>query len=114
METVLRKVNVRDRLPIKKNYYFTLLFTNTDWKDRAVREYSPSYDNWWKENVEYWYEEVSLDELFKEKYPIRSNDKILLAKERYEKANKFLDNNLGLCTTEVIMKALKIAAGLEK
>lgn|SRR4030042_382011 len=133
MEKVLRKVSVKKRFPSTKDYYYVILLKG---EDRAVREYSPSYDNWWKENVEYWYEEVSVDELQEVIYlneqlkganarldcipTYISHIKCLEeeAKERYEKGFKYiakviLRDTFDSIETEIV-KALKVAAGIEE
>jgi hypothetical protein len=69
MEKVLRKVKCFERLPIKNEKYFCIDNSN----QLLVCHFDPHCKSWmksflYKENVEYWYEEVSLEELLKEAF----------------------------------------------
>jgi hypothetical protein len=135
MEKVLRKVN--NSSPNKSGWYFT----NNDRKD-----YFDLTENEWEVSniqlVQYWYEEVSVDELedykvavgnllivnevdehkFKETLHDKYISSKLFAKERYEKALKlanklskqdFMDDFYFLLFEDVV-QTLKIAAGLKE
>ena len=87
MEKVLRKIKCSDRLP-KVNK-----FVNTDLGLLILRNLGQGrfgFDISGLSEVhrqpEYWYEEVELDSLFREWYPLCGSILNLLAKERYEKA----------------------------
>jgi len=134
MEKVLRKVSVKDRNPINKgvyirgscSYHNEKIYWHGYWDDHWQEDYG---------DVEYWYEEVDLMDLLKEKYPeippyikgiqwLNSNNLANLkiiedankivnsAKERYEKALKFW-NDPTANNNHNLIKVLKIAAGLE-
>jgi len=111
-EKVLRKVSVKDRLPKIDGDYDTDVGTLCFVKDRFYNNLDGQ-----REYPEYWYEEVSVEELISYtdtiivKRVIEIHNK--LAKGRYEKAKYLLNTNQGLGTTELIDKCLKIAAGLE-
>jgi len=120
METVLRKVSVKDRLPKITGWYITDI-------DKIF--YTTEFNNFFRNslnlnilNPEYWYEEVSLLELL----PQQAISHLALydeAKERYEKALKIVDSLINpnngfyldnVTKIELIEEALKIAAGLEE
>jgi len=114
MEKVLRKISVKDRLPSEFRYYYTdfdeILFDSTKrWLDRAGRIIYP----------EYWYEEVSVDELVSYTDPVVVKRVIeiynKLSKKRYEKALELLDTVLYNPNWYKIGKrALCIAAGIKE
>jgi len=108
METVLRKVSVKDRLPKNKPEKDLVVgYNNVDIK-KVVLYYDDQFVGTVLE-PDYWYEEVSVDEL---------------AKERYEKALKMYMLNKGFetdylsyyfeLTHHKATQLLKIAAGLKE
>jgi hypothetical protein len=121
METVLRKVSVKDRLPKEQGRY---IFYIHEQNDLGLSKYlwNCYFDNESKEvfkNIgqaviaEYWYEEVSVEELEDYKVAVGNLNLIiemdaLKAKERYEKA--LSDFNM-LSNLE---QALEISAGLKE
>jgi hypothetical protein len=93
MEKILRKVSVKDRLPERTKVYTNL--------GERMYEKGIFYElDAWTARIqpEYWYEEISLNKL---------------TKERYEKAIEFCVQN-GIEKYDVIYSALKIAAGLKE
>jgi len=118
MEKILRKVSTKDRNPEDYKYYYSelgeILFDSTKrWLDRSGKIVYP----------EYWYEEVSVEELVSYTDPIvvkrviEVNNKF--AKERYEKALCFANDETWFYKDKEVMdkqdilKALKIAAGMK-
>ena len=137
MEKVLRKVSVKDRNPINKGVY---IGGSCSYQNEKIYWHG-YWDEHWQEDhgdVEYWYEEVDLMDLLKEKYPeippyiggiqwlnnnnlanlkiIEDANKVVnFAKERYEKALKSIQQvNYTRCSQKDLDKALKIAAGIEE
>jgi hypothetical protein len=134
MEKVLRKVKCSDRLPNFQDLYFVKLF-NGEKSTSVLYPHMDKEDLSYldRSNPEFWYEEVSLDELLileRQKYLTELADSFKnlipndlqqnLAKERYEKALKYINEyhkmvgmNLYV-ETPIVFKALKIAAGIEE
>jgi len=117
-EKVLRKVSVKDRLPdIESEYHCVTdtgeLTSGTFYKQTWLTPYRIL-------NIEYWYEEVSVKELFheydKELAEALSNS----AKERYKKALSFVLQSRDMMRmprqilNEEMYKALRMAAGLKE
>lgn len=57
---ILIPVKVSERLPINSGIYFCDYIDSKD--SKTIREYSPEYSNWWKSNIEFWYEEIEVEE----------------------------------------------------
>jgi len=121
MEKVLRKVSIYNYLPENRGEYVVVR------KDGIKTVFPFNDDNNWDVedldnlNIEYWYEEVSVDEL--EDYQIAVGNlqmiievDIFKAKERYEKALFYIEDHLGdeHCYVEFIEAALKIATGIKE
>lgn len=112
MEKILRKVSCKDRYPKEQKYYYTdkgeLLYHKThNYFIDSRRNIIDVTD------VEFWYEEIELDDLkcnFKEMF---STSK-LFAQQRYQKALNYLKNYISPKYDNEMNKALKIAAGLEQ
>jgi hypothetical protein len=126
METVLRKIKISDGLPKKEGWYAV---------ESSSGMHGVYWDNDWSQDelklleIEYWYEEVSIFDLFKELEPTIGEQIIaskLFAEQRYEEACKIVDITIlvnednefsfeeRLLALETIDEALRIASGLKK
>lgn len=99
MEKVLRRVSVKDGLPEKDGSYYVSDYGKDELYKIIIYPDIQKDMEWVKNMIEYWYEEMSLEEL---------------AKERHDKALNFLSYNDKFNVDNAARKALKIAAGIEE
>lgn len=128
MEIILRKIMVCDRLPDKKGNYHCKRTNDIAEITLYFIPDMPHYVNKFK-NVEYWWEEASLMDITVDSFVKQISeedinnyrkitDKMVHDEdqERYKKALELCDNKKFVdshTTSEVINKALKIAAGIK-
>lgn len=128
MEKILRRVNAKERFPEKEGCYISILsdgrIYNVKYPEQNAVVFKEGKILTLNTPIEYWYEEVSTDELEDYKVAVGNLQMIiemdaLKSKERYEKALSILDDYILQKLEEynydkTFKHALKIASGLDE